>query len=138
MYPYNFGFVPPHSSGDPNQTNAPNQSVALVPTRSTAYGAGCVEYNQNQPDFMNILNQPLSWDPNQYGWNPNYNMRGFGLLQAFGLSQSEPDFISETQTETQSDEEEPENRTKPDATNECHIKQRNNQDPNDKNRATMG
>ncbi|MFS8009187.1 hypothetical protein Hanom_Chr14g01281711 [Helianthus anomalus] len=64
MYPYNRGCVPPHSNGDPNQTNAPNQPVALVPTRSTVYGAGFVEYNKNQTGFMNLLNQTHSWDPN--------------------------------------------------------------------------
>ncbi|MFS7942351.1 hypothetical protein Hanom_Chr06g00487401 [Helianthus anomalus] len=56
MYPYNRAFAPPHSSGNPNQTNAPNQSVAPVPTRPTAYGAGFVEYNQNQTSLMNLLN----------------------------------------------------------------------------------
>ncbi|MFS7928985.1 hypothetical protein Hanom_Chr04g00327211 [Helianthus anomalus] len=77
MYPYNPAFIPPRSSGDPNQTNARNQPVALVPTHTAAYGTGVVEYNQNQSGFINLLNQPLIWDPNQYGWNPNINMGGF-------------------------------------------------------------
>ncbi|MFS7926380.1 hypothetical protein Hanom_Chr04g00296381 [Helianthus anomalus] len=45
MYPYNHGFVPSRSSGDPNQPNAPNQPIAPVSTRPTAYGTGFVEYN---------------------------------------------------------------------------------------------
>ncbi|KAM0070702.1 hypothetical protein Hdeb2414_s0001g00016211 [Helianthus debilis subsp. tardiflorus] len=72
MYPYNLGSVPPRSSGNPNQTNARNQPVALVPTLPTTYGTWFVEYNQNQSGFMNLLNQPLTRDPNQYGWNLNF------------------------------------------------------------------
>ncbi|MFS7941589.1 hypothetical protein Hanom_Chr06g00478071 [Helianthus anomalus] len=48
MYPYKRGFVPPRSSGDPNQQNAANKPVAPVPTRPTAYGTGFIKYNQNQ------------------------------------------------------------------------------------------
>ncbi|MFS7918255.1 hypothetical protein Hanom_Chr03g00198801 [Helianthus anomalus] len=51
---------------------------------------------------MNLLNQPLSWDPNLYVWNPNQNIRGFAnASQLFGSTQSEPYFVPETQTETQ-------------------------------------
>ncbi|MFS8024574.1 hypothetical protein Hanom_Chr16g01464811 [Helianthus anomalus] len=96
MYPYNCGFVPPRSSGDSNQKNAPNQPFAPVPTRLTAYGARFVEYNQNKTGFMNLLNQPLPLDPNLCGWNPNHNMGGFGSTQAFGSPQGEPDFVPET------------------------------------------
>ncbi|MFS7969167.1 hypothetical protein Hanom_Chr09g00805981 [Helianthus anomalus] len=125
MYPYNRGFVPPQSSGNLNQTNTPNQLVAPVSTRLTAYGTGFVEYNHNQTGFMNLLNQPLSWDPNQYGWNPSFNMGGYGSSQVFGSSQNEPDFILEIQTETRTDEEEPETQqNKPNATNEYHIKRK--------------
>ncbi|MFS7941632.1 hypothetical protein Hanom_Chr06g00478561 [Helianthus anomalus] len=54
-----------------------------------------------KPGFINLLNQPLSWDPNQGGWNPNFNMDGYSS------SQGEPEFVSETQPET-TPEEEPE------------------------------
>ncbi|MFS7915997.1 hypothetical protein Hanom_Chr02g00171901 [Helianthus anomalus] len=65
QYSNNRGFVHSRSSCDPNQTNAPNQLVALVPTRPTAYGTGFVEYNHNQTRLiMNFWNQPLTWDPN--------------------------------------------------------------------------
>ncbi|MFS7991103.1 hypothetical protein Hanom_Chr12g01066871 [Helianthus anomalus] len=60
---------------------------------------------------MNLLNQPLSWHPNQYGWNLKFNMGGYSLSQSSGSSQNEPDFVLETQTETQPDEEEPEAQT---------------------------
>ncbi|MFS7971845.1 hypothetical protein Hanom_Chr09g00837641 [Helianthus anomalus] len=74
MHPHSRGFVPPHSSVDTNQTSNPSQPISPVPTRPTPYGTGFVEYNQNQTGFMNLLYQPLSWEPNLYGWNPNYNM----------------------------------------------------------------
>ncbi|MFS7948956.1 hypothetical protein Hanom_Chr06g00565901 [Helianthus anomalus] len=54
---------------------------------------------------MNLLNQPLSWDPNLYGWNPNQNTDGMGSSQAFGSAQAfgsplhEPDVVPETQPE---------------------------------------
>ncbi|MFS7962739.1 hypothetical protein Hanom_Chr08g00730091 [Helianthus anomalus] len=64
MYPYNQSFVPPRSSSGPNQTNAPSQPVAPVPTRPIAYRIGFVEYNDYQTEFMNLLNQPFSCDPN--------------------------------------------------------------------------
>ncbi|MFS7891821.1 hypothetical protein Hanom_Chr00s000389g01641651 [Helianthus anomalus] len=60
MYPYNRGYLPSRSSGNPNQMNATNQPVAPVPTRPTAYGTAFVEYNHKQTGFMNLLNQPLS------------------------------------------------------------------------------
>ncbi|MFS7970970.1 hypothetical protein Hanom_Chr09g00827171 [Helianthus anomalus] len=37
---------------------------------------------------MNLLNQPLSWDPNLYGWNPNQNTDEMGSSQAFGSAQA--------------------------------------------------
>ncbi|MFS8003349.1 hypothetical protein Hanom_Chr13g01212951 [Helianthus anomalus] len=91
MYIYNRGFVPPRSSGDPNQPNTSNQPGALVPTQPAAYGTGFVEYNQHPTGFMNLLNQPFSWDPNLYGWNPNQKIGGFAnSSQPFGSTQSEP------------------------------------------------
>ncbi|XP_022035265.1 glutathione S-transferase T3-like [Helianthus annuus] len=54
---------------------------------------------------MNLLNQPLSWDPNLYGWNPSQNTDGMGSSQAFGSAQAfgsplhEPDVVPETQPE---------------------------------------
>ncbi|MFS7960459.1 hypothetical protein Hanom_Chr08g00703391 [Helianthus anomalus] len=87
---------------------------------------------------MNLLNQPLSWDPNQCGLNPNFNMGGYGSSQAFGSSQNEPDFVPETRTKTQSNEEEPEtqlNKTK--CNKRVSHEKRNNRDPSEKKRATM-
>ncbi|MFS7917491.1 hypothetical protein Hanom_Chr03g00189661 [Helianthus anomalus] len=52
---------------------------------------------------MNLLNQPLSLDPNLYGWNPNQNMDGMGSSQAFGSAQAfsfplhEPEDVPESQ-----------------------------------------
>ncbi|MFS7897451.1 hypothetical protein Hanom_Chr00s009205g01742521 [Helianthus anomalus] len=60
MYPYNRGFVPSRSSVDKNQMTNPSQLVSPIPTRPTPYESGFVEYNQNQTNFMNLLNQPLS------------------------------------------------------------------------------
>ncbi|MFS8022322.1 hypothetical protein Hanom_Chr16g01438121 [Helianthus anomalus] len=102
MYRYNRGFVPSRSSVDTNQMTNPSQPVSPVPTRPN---------NQNQSGFMNLLNQPLSWDPNLYDWNPNHNMGGFGSSQAFSSAQAfgsqvcEPDFVPDTQTEPQPLEE---------------------------------
>ncbi|MFS7997597.1 hypothetical protein Hanom_Chr12g01143631 [Helianthus anomalus] len=107
MYPYNPRFVPPRSSNELNQTNAPYQPVAPDPTRPTTYVTGFVEYNHNQTAFMNILNKPISWDPNQYGWNPHFNMGGYESSQGFGSSRSRPDFVLGTQPN-----EEPETQTK--------------------------
>ncbi|MFS8001345.1 hypothetical protein Hanom_Chr13g01189271 [Helianthus anomalus] len=61
MYLYNRGFIPPPSSGDLNRMNTPNQPVDPVPTQSTAYETGFVEYNHHQTGFITFLNQPLSW-----------------------------------------------------------------------------
>ncbi|KAJ0442110.1 hypothetical protein HanIR_Chr16g0805471 [Helianthus annuus] len=56
---------------------------------------------------MNILNQPITREPNQYSWNPNLNMVGYDSSQGFGSSQSESDFVPETQLD-----EEPKTQTK--------------------------
>ncbi|XP_035830167.1 glutathione S-transferase T3-like [Helianthus annuus] len=105
MHPFNRGFIPPRSSADPNQSGNPTRPVAPVPTRPNPFGSGFLDYNQQSPGFMNLLNQPLSWDPNLYGWNPNQNTDGmgssqaFGSAQAFGSSLHEPDVVPETQPE---------------------------------------
>ncbi|MFS8013165.1 putative No apical meristem-associated domain-containing protein [Helianthus anomalus] len=105
MHPFNRGFIPPRSSVDPNQSDNPTCSVAPVPTRPNPFGSGFLDYNQQSPGFMNLLNQPLSWDPNLYGWNPNQNTDGMGSSQAFGSAQAfgsplhEPDVVPETQPE---------------------------------------
>ncbi|KAJ0623236.1 putative glutathione transferase [Helianthus annuus] len=99
MNPFNRGFIPPRSSGNPTRPVAP------VPTRPNPFGSGFLDYNQQSPGFMNLLNQPLSWDPNLYGWNPSQNMDGMGSSQAFGSAQAfgsplhEPDVVPETQPE---------------------------------------
>ncbi|MFS8007840.1 hypothetical protein Hanom_Chr14g01265681 [Helianthus anomalus] len=83
-----------------NQTSNPSHPVSPIPT---PHGSGFVEYNQHQTGFMCLLNQPLSWEPNLYGWNPNHNMGGIGSFQAFGSAQTfgsplrEPDFVPDTQ-----------------------------------------
>ncbi|MFS7927689.1 hypothetical protein Hanom_Chr04g00312051 [Helianthus anomalus] len=52
---------------------------------------------------MNLLNQPLSWNPNLYGWKSNQNKNGMGSSQAFGSAQAfgsplrEPKVVSDTQ-----------------------------------------
>ncbi|KAJ0448338.1 putative No apical meristem-associated domain-containing protein [Helianthus annuus] len=105
MNPFNRGFIPPRSSADPNQSGNPTRPVAPVPTRPNPFGSGFLDYNQQSPGFMNLLNQPLSWDPNLYGWNPNQNTDGMGSSQAFGSAQAfgsplhEPDVVPETQPE---------------------------------------
>ncbi|XP_035845714.1 uncharacterized protein LOC110942564 [Helianthus annuus] len=105
MNPFNRGFIPPRSSADPNQRGNPTRPVAPVPTRPNPFGSGFLDYNQQSPGFMNLLNQPLSWDPNLYGWNPNQNTDGMGSSQAFGSAQAfgsplhEPDVVPETQPE---------------------------------------
>ncbi|KAJ0641687.1 putative glutathione transferase [Helianthus annuus] len=105
MHPFNRGFIPPRSSADPNQSGNPTRPVAPVPTRPNPFGSGFLDYNQQSPVFMNLLNQPLSWDPNLYGWNPNQNTDGMGSSQAFGSAQAfgsplrEPDVVPETQPE---------------------------------------
>ncbi|KAF5796675.1 putative glutathione transferase [Helianthus annuus] len=105
MHPFNRGFIPPRSSADPNQSGNPTRPVAPVPTRPNPFGSGFLDYNQQSPGFMNLLNQPLSWDPNLYGWNPNQNTDGMGSSQAFGSAQAfgsplhEPDVVPETQPE---------------------------------------
>ncbi|KAJ0434549.1 putative glutathione transferase [Helianthus annuus] len=105
MNPFNRGFIPPQSSADPNQSGNPTRPVAPVPTRPNPFGSGFLDYNQQSPGFMNLLNQPLSWDPNLYGWNPNQNTDGMGSSQAFGSAQAfgsplhEPDVVPETQPE---------------------------------------
>ncbi|MFS8027315.1 hypothetical protein Hanom_Chr16g01497281 [Helianthus anomalus] len=71
MHPFNRGFIPPRYSADTNQTSNPSRPVSPVPTRPISYRSGFVNYNQHQTGFMNLLNQPLSWDPNLYGWNLN-------------------------------------------------------------------
>ncbi|MFS8033770.1 hypothetical protein Hanom_Chr17g01573461 [Helianthus anomalus] len=85
-------YLQPQSSADTNQTTNPSQPVSPVPTQPTPwpYGSSFVEYNQNQTGFMNLLNQPLSWDPNLYGWNPNHNMGVIGSSQAFGSPLRDP------------------------------------------------
>ncbi|MFS7955899.1 hypothetical protein Hanom_Chr07g00648171 [Helianthus anomalus] len=88
MHPFNCGFIPPRSSADTNQTSNPSCPVSPVPTRPTPYGSGFVDFNQHQTGFMNLLNQPISWDPNLYGWNPNQNMDGMGPSQVFGSAQA--------------------------------------------------
>ncbi|KAM0064251.1 putative glutathione transferase [Helianthus debilis subsp. tardiflorus] len=99
MNPFNRGFIPPRSSGNPTRPVAP------VPTRPNPFGSGFVDYNQQSPGFMNLLNQPLSWDPNLYGWNPSQNMDGMGSSQAIGSAQAfgsplhEHDVVPETQPE---------------------------------------
>ncbi|XP_021986997.1 uncharacterized protein LOC110883587 [Helianthus annuus] len=105
MNPFNRGFIPPRSSADPNQSGNPTRPVAPVPTRPNPFGSGFLDYNQQSPGFMNLLNQPLSWDPNLYGWNPSQNTDGMGSSQAFGSAQAfgsplhEPDVVPETQPE---------------------------------------
>ncbi|XP_022032816.1 uncharacterized protein LOC110933925 [Helianthus annuus] len=105
MNPFNRSFIPPRSSADPNQSGNPTRPVAPVPTRPNPFGSGFLDYNQQSPGFMNLLNQPLSWDPNLYGWNPNQNTDGMGSSQAFGSDQAfgsplhEPDVVPETQPE---------------------------------------
>ncbi|XP_035842096.1 uncharacterized protein LOC110921341 [Helianthus annuus] len=99
MHPFNRGFIPPRSSADPNQSGNPTRPVAPVPTRPNPFGSGFLDYNQQSPGFMNLLNQPLSWDPNLYGWNPNQNTDGMGSAQAFGSPLHEPDVVPETQPE---------------------------------------
>ncbi|XP_021995553.1 uncharacterized protein LOC110892710 [Helianthus annuus] len=105
MNPFNRGFIPPRSSADPNQSGNPTRPVAPVPTRPNPFGSGFLDYNQQSLGFMNLLNQPLSWDPNLYGWNPNQNTDGMGSSQAFGSAQAfgsplhEPDVVPETQPE---------------------------------------
>ncbi|XP_021990973.1 uncharacterized protein LOC110887708 [Helianthus annuus] len=105
MHPFNRGFITPRSSADPNQSGNPTRPVAPVPTRPNPFGSGFLDYNQQSPRFMNLLNQPLSWDPNLYGWNPNQNTDGMGSSQAFGSAQAfgsplrEPDVVPETQPE---------------------------------------
>ncbi|MFS7968810.1 hypothetical protein Hanom_Chr09g00801891 [Helianthus anomalus] len=101
MHPNNRWIIPPRSSAYSNQTTSPSQLVSPVPTRPTPYESGIVGYNQNQSGFMNLLNQSLSWDPNLYCWNPNYNMGGIGSSQAFGSPLRELGFIPGTQTEPQ-------------------------------------
>ncbi|MFS7902771.1 hypothetical protein Hanom_Chr01g00015201 [Helianthus anomalus] len=81
MHHFNHSFIPPRSSADMNQSSNPSRPVSLVPTRPTPFESGCVDFNQHQTGFMNLLNQPLSWDPNLYGWNPNQNMDGMGHLK---------------------------------------------------------
>ncbi|KAJ0812131.1 putative glutathione transferase [Helianthus annuus] len=103
MHPFNRGFIPPRSSADPNQSGNPTRPVSPVPTRPNPFGSGFLDYNQQSPGFMNLLNQPLSWDPNLYGWNPNQNTDGMGSSQAFGSAQAfgsplhEPDVVPKTQ-----------------------------------------
>ncbi|KAM0018177.1 putative glutathione transferase [Helianthus debilis subsp. tardiflorus] len=105
MNPFNRGFIPPRSSADPNQSGNPTRPVAPVPTRPNPFGSGFLDYNQQSPGFMNLLNQPLTWDPNLYGWNPNQNTDGMGSSQAFGSAQAfgsplhEPDVVPGTQPE---------------------------------------
>ncbi|XP_021999628.2 uncharacterized protein LOC110896888 [Helianthus annuus] len=105
MNPFNRGFIPPRSSADPNQSGNHTRPVAPVPTRPNPFGSGFLDYNQQSPVLMNLLNQPLSWDPNLYGWNPNQNTDGMGSSQAFGSAQAfgsplhEPDVVPETQPE---------------------------------------
>ncbi|KAJ0881544.1 putative No apical meristem-associated domain-containing protein [Helianthus annuus] len=105
MHPFNRGFIPPRSRADPNQSGNPTRPVAPVPTRPNPFGSGFLDYNQQSPRFMNLLNQPLSWDPNLYWWNPNQNTDGMGSSQAFGSAQAfgsplhEPDVVPETQPE---------------------------------------
>ncbi|MFS7997608.1 putative No apical meristem-associated domain-containing protein [Helianthus anomalus] len=94
MHPFNRGFIPPRSSADPNQSGNPTRPVAPVPTRPNPFGSGFLDYNQQSPGFMNLLNQPLSWDPNLYGWNPNQNTDGMGSSQAFGVVSSVLFFIN--------------------------------------------
>ncbi|XP_021988656.1 uncharacterized protein LOC110885283 [Helianthus annuus] len=105
MHPFNRGFIPLRSSADPNQSGNPTRPVSPVPTRPSPFGSGFLDYNQQSPGFMNLLNQPLSWDPNLYGWNLNQNTDGMGSSQAFGSAQAfgsplhEPDVVPETQPE---------------------------------------
>ncbi|MFS7894589.1 hypothetical protein Hanom_Chr00s001829g01688111 [Helianthus anomalus] len=66
-----------------NQMSNPSSPVSPIPIRSTPFGSGFVDYNQHQTEFLNLFNQPLSWDPNLYGWNPNQKMGGIGSSQAF-------------------------------------------------------
>ncbi|KAJ0862590.1 hypothetical protein HanRHA438_Chr12g0551021 [Helianthus annuus] len=110
MHLFNRSFIPPRSSADPNQSGNPTRPVSPVPTRPKPFGSGFLDYNQQNPGFMNLLNQPLSWDPNLYRWNPNQNTGGMGSSQAFGSAQAfgsplhEPDVVPETRpevTETQ-------------------------------------
>ncbi|MFS7906899.1 hypothetical protein Hanom_Chr01g00064641 [Helianthus anomalus] len=96
MQPYNSYYVPPRpSSGskqDPNQSHVPNQPFVSVPTQPTAFGTGFVDLlDNNQISFVNLLNQPVSWDPNQLGFNPNFNTGGYGSTQG------ELDYVPETQ-----------------------------------------
>ncbi|MFS8009100.1 hypothetical protein Hanom_Chr14g01280541 [Helianthus anomalus] len=81
MHPFNRDFIPPRSSADRNQSGNPTRPVSPVPTRPTPFGSGFVDYNQQNTGFINLLNQPLSWDPNLYGWNPNQNTDGMGPSQ---------------------------------------------------------
>ncbi|KAJ0890123.1 hypothetical protein HanRHA438_Chr09g0420231 [Helianthus annuus] len=105
MHPFNRGFIPPHSSADPNQSGNPTRPVSPILTRPTPFRSGFVDYNQQNTGFMNLLNQPLSWDPNLYGWNRNQNTDGMGSSQAFGSAQAfgsplhEPEVVPETQPE---------------------------------------
>ncbi|KAJ0582499.1 hypothetical protein HanHA300_Chr04g0152911 [Helianthus annuus] len=107
MQPFNRSFIPPSSSADPNQSSNPTRPVSPVPTRATPYGSGFVDFNRYNTGFMNLLNQPRSWDPNLYGWNLNQNMDGMGSSQAFGSAQAfgsplrEPEVVPETQPEVE-------------------------------------
>ncbi|MFS7894743.1 hypothetical protein Hanom_Chr00s001991g01690611 [Helianthus anomalus] len=47
-----------------NQMSNPSSPVSPIPIRSTPFGSGFVDYNQHQTGFLNLFNQPLSWDPN--------------------------------------------------------------------------
>ncbi|MFS7972015.1 hypothetical protein Hanom_Chr09g00839641 [Helianthus anomalus] len=58
MHPFNRSFVTPRSSADTSQTSNPSRRVSPVPTRSTLFGSGFVDYNQHQTAFMNLLNHP--------------------------------------------------------------------------------
>ncbi|MFS7971999.1 hypothetical protein Hanom_Chr09g00839431 [Helianthus anomalus] len=107
MQPFNRGFIHPLPSADPNQNSNPTRPVSPVPTRPNPYGSGFVDFNQHNTRFMNPLNQPLSWDPNQYAWNPNQNMDGMGSSQAFRLARAfgfplrELEVVPETQSEVE-------------------------------------
>ncbi|MFS7988182.1 hypothetical protein Hanom_Chr11g01031661 [Helianthus anomalus] len=115
MQPFNRGFIPLRSSADPNQSSNPTHPVSPVPTRPTPYGSGFVDFKQHNTGLMNLLNQPLTWDPNLYGWNPNQNMDGMGSSQAFRSAQAfssplrDPEVVPETQPEVEESKKEKQN-----------------------------
>ncbi|MFS7913131.1 hypothetical protein Hanom_Chr02g00138221 [Helianthus anomalus] len=96
MQPLNRGFIPPRSSAESNQSSNHTRPVSPVPTRPTPYESGFVDFNQHNTGFMNQLNQPLSWDPNLYGWNPNKKMDEMRSSQAFGSPPHGPEVVPET------------------------------------------